>query len=71
MGKIKPPSFIDYTYTTWHFWIIVALWSLWIGSFSSVGEFITSLIGTAIVLSLFYLFSYLLTRSAFKKLNKV
>ena len=71
MEKIKIPSFIDYTYATWHFWTITILWTLWVGNLFSVGEFVFSIVGTAIALTILYFFSYLLTRSAFKKINKI
>lgn len=75
MEKIKSPSFIDYTYKEWSFWLIVILWSFWSGweAFVNIyiGEFVGTFIFVILIVSLFYFLSYLLTRSAFKKINKI
>ena len=70
--QLKLPSFIDYTYTTWHFWTIVGLWSFFTidYEFLSIGEFTGTLVGAAFTLSIFYFLSYLLTKSTFKRLRK-
>ncbi len=71
MAKEKLLNFISYTYATWHFWLIIILWTLWGGDIFSIGEFVGSLIATVIALSILYFFSYLLTKSTLKKINKI
>jgi len=69
------PSFIDYTYTKWYFWVLVILYSVWSGYESLVnvyiGEFIGTLIAVIFIASLFFLLSYFLTRNTCKKLGRI
>ena len=75
MTKHNFPSFIDWTYTKWYFWVIVGLYSVWSGWESLVnryiGEFIGTLIAITFIISLLFLFSYIMAKYNCKKLNHI
>lgn len=69
------PSFIDWAYTKWYFWTIVGLYTLWSGYESIVSgspvEIISTLIAVIFIVSLFFVFAYILARNNCKKLNHI
>lgn len=73
MTKHNFPSFIDWTYTKWYFWVTVSLYALWSGADeilnSNIYGFIGTIIAVIFIVSLFFLFSYLMAKSYFKKLK--
>ncbi len=75
MTKKGFPSFIDYAYTKWYFWLIVVLYSLWSGWEAIIngytGEFVGTVIAVIFIVSLLFVFSYILARNTCKKLKHI
>ena len=75
MTKDNFPSFFEWTYKRWYFWVLVILYSWWSGYEALVnvhiGIFIGVVVFAILLLSLFFLFAYLLARHNCKKLKHI
>ena len=76
MTKDNFPSFIDWTYKKWYFWVLVILWTVW-STFGSLDEvsYLFELIGVVIFVFIFlsaiFFISYLISKNNCKKLGHI
>ncbi len=75
MKKDNFPSFVEWTYTKWYFWVFVVLWSAWSGYEAlikiDIFLFLGNVIFVIIFLSLLFFFSYIMSKFNCKKLNHI